>query len=157
MQVEHSLATSSVPLPSVMDVATFKKKAIATIVDPRLAKYGDMMWTRCIQYLHETGSVLYSMKCNSICIQPDGLLRVVGALSRRSELGVVPVSVLVSAIRNQHVFSRTSEPELQQILDVLEQELGIIKFNAEEQAVRVMSPLWCDSSRGALCNEQPFL
>lgn len=78
---------------------------------------------------------MHSKNTNTICMQPEALLQIVAAMSRRFDPTVVARPVLVSSIRSQHVFSRITDDNLQQLLQLLEHELGIVSFTSEERTV----------------------
>lgn len=136
-QLEQFVVSSQ--LAPVLDFATFKRSAIAGIVDPRIIRYGDLMWIRGIHYLHETGAVLRSANSSNICLQPDGLIRLIAEISRRGTSGIMSTNTLMIILRNQHAFSRATHMELQKLLELMESDLGILRLNEQECAVRSLA------------------
>lgn len=149
-QVEQAVITIAQASATVMDLPSFKKKVTALVVDPRIGRYGDFMWQRCLTFLQDYGVALYNAQTKTVCVQPEAILRLIAAigippavqqrgyfqqLSARP-LPTIPRAVVLSRLRSLHPLSHCSEADLIRLLSFMEGIELCFALNDRERAVR---------------------
>lgn len=136
---------------TVMDLATFKQKVIGIIVDPRIGRYGDYMWTRCMSYLNDCGTLLYNSTTNNVCVQPEVILRLIGTIgvppaSQRRVYTLGPRHVhtmsrpaVLSRMRSLHPLSQCTEADLLKMLSFMQEQELCFELDERERTVRIVS------------------
>lgn len=150
-QVDLAIGGIAQTSATVMDVNVFKRKVVASVVDPRIGRYGDFMWSLCLAYLHDCGSLLYNPASKHVCVQPESILKLIGligmptAAQRRTyvqTLGPRPVhtmprSTLLSRMRSLHSLSHCSEADLLRLLGFMQELELCFELDERERTVRL--------------------
>ena len=147
-QVDSAVAQLAQGSATVMDLATFKRKIVSIIVDPRIGRYGDYMWARCMSYLNDCGTLLYNSTTKNVCVQPEAILRLIGTIgvppaSQRRVYALGPRHVhtvsrgaVLSRLRSLHPLSHCSDTDLLKLLGFMQEQELCFELDERERTVR---------------------
>ena len=126
LQVELVVAKLIASAGTVLTVDALKRKVASTTVDPRLSRYGDVMWQRCLTYLQDCGILLFDSVNNRVCLQPEVVLRLLGGLllgnpSNKTRWNTcVEREALLAKLRSLHPLSRSTDQQLVDMVQFME-------------------------------------